>query len=520
MEAVSIPVLIIEDEYLIRSLIRNSIDWESLGFQVVGEAEDGEQALELVQQIRPRLLIVDINIPFMNGIELATRVRLQNPHIQIIILTGYEEFQYARKALQVGVLNYLLKPLNPEELIQALSKAKQIILKDEMEIIQKFGISNQGQAVDVSIVKTEFLRTLLKSPLDEQLKVRLKLYKVNIPPLARICLSSGKGILDPVFIDLLPPTLVVFPDEDGRLVLILPDDPGKVRLQDTEYYGICRRLIEKGKDSGVAVTVGISGSFSQFEEIPRVFHEAEQALEEKFYKGPQKIYLFVLGAQKARETELPLIVDKRQLLIVFREMKRVKETVSALLDQMKAIQAPRKYCELVCIEIISILQEYFEEQGIDKMTEFFKKDIFKIINELDYFTSLRTWLLQFVEDALLRSTHKVNHRTQFIVQKAKEFIERNYAKKSLTLEQIADVVNVAPNYLSTVFKKKLKVSVIEYLTSYRLKKAKDLLDEDPLLTITEVSDKVGYMDPYYFSKCFRKQYGLAPSFYIRNKNRT
>jgi len=520
MDTVSIPVLIVEDEYLIRSLIRNSIDWEALGFQIVGEAEDGEQALELVKKIRPRLLIVDINIPFVNGIELATTVRLQNPHIQIIILTGYEEFQYARKALQVGVLSYLLKPLNPEELIQALSQAKQTILKDEWEIVQKFGVSNQGLGVDVSIVKTEFLRSLLKSPLEEQLEARLQLYKVQIPQIARLGLSSGKRILDPVFRNLLPRNLVVFPDESGRLVLLLPDDPGKARMQDTEYYGICRILIEKGKELGEAVTVGISGSLSQIDELPRAYHEAEQALEEKFYKGSQKIYLFDPSTQKQRETELPPIVDKRQLLIVFREMKRVKETVSTLLDQLKAIQASRKSCELVCIEIISVLQEYFEEQGIDKMAELLKKDIFLILESLDTFSSFKTWLLQFVEEALLLSNGKVTHRTRFIVQRAKEFMERNYAKKSLTLEQIADVVNVAPNYLSTVFKKELRVSVIEYLTSYRLKKAKELLDEDPLLTITEVAEKVGYMDPYYFSKCFRKQYGLAPSFYLRRKNGT
>ncbi len=271
---------------------------------------------------------------------------------------------------------------------------------------------------------------------------------------------------------------------------------------------------------GEVVTIGISGRISQFKDIPRAYQEAEQALEEKFYKGLQKIYLFETRMQKKQEVELLPMVDKQDLLLTFREMKRVGETLSSLLDRLKVMEAPRRSCEWVCIEVISVLQEFFEEQGVEKPDELVKEDLFRILESQETFSALKAWILQFVQDALHRIDIRGSNRTRFIVQRAKRFIEQNYSKKSLTLEQIADVVNVAPNYLSTVFKQELKVSVIEYLTSYRLKKAKDLLDEDPLLSITEVADRVGYMDPYYFSKCFRKQYGLAPSPYLRRKSST
>ncbi|HOV37491.1 MAG TPA: response regulator, partial [Spirochaetales bacterium] len=183
METLHIPVLIVDDEYLIRSLIRNAVDWEKLGFQIVGEAEDGEQALQLIEQFKPRLLIVDINIPFLNGIELSIQVHLRYPYIKIIILTGYEEFQYAQKAIQAGVLNYLLKPLDTEEFQKSLEQAKDLILEEEKNKLLTLhtGTSN---GKEVGMLREQFLRSLLlpgNSFTDSELEGSLRMYHIQLP---------------------------------------------------------------------------------------------------------------------------------------------------------------------------------------------------------------------------------------------------------------------------------------------------------------------------------------------------
>ena len=126
-----IKVLIVDDEYLLRQLIRNTLDWGSLGFEIIAEAEDGEQALEVIEDTRPQLAIVDINIPLLNGLELSKSIRKNYPQIRIIILTGYGEFEYAKEAISLGVSNYILKPINKEELEKAILDIK----KDTSKIL-------------------------------------------------------------------------------------------------------------------------------------------------------------------------------------------------------------------------------------------------------------------------------------------------------------------------------------------------------------------------------------------------
>ena len=156
-----IPVIIADDEYLIRSLIRNSLDWEGLGYQIIGEAEDGEEALQMAEELHPRLMIVDINMPFINGLELSAIIRKRFPYIHIIILTGYEDFQYARQAIQAGVLNYLLKPIKPDEMSEVLGTTRQKILLEVRHRL--FSIQNRVQKVEPapSRLKERFLRALI-----------------------------------------------------------------------------------------------------------------------------------------------------------------------------------------------------------------------------------------------------------------------------------------------------------------------------------------------------------------------
>lgn len=152
-------ILIIDDEILIRELIKKSIDFNALGFEIVGEAKDGRQAMEMIEALHPNLLLLDINIPIINGITLAQSVNKEYPEIQIIILTGYSQFDYAKGAIEAGVLDYLLKPLNNSEFIKALSKAKDVLSNQNQ--IKKTISDYQNQKLRLD--KKELLLKLIES---------------------------------------------------------------------------------------------------------------------------------------------------------------------------------------------------------------------------------------------------------------------------------------------------------------------------------------------------------------------
>ena len=263
-----IPVLIVDDEYLIRSLIRNSLDWEGLGFRIVGEAEDGETALKLVEELKPRLLILDINIPFLNGLEVSRRLRSSRPDVKIIILTGYEDFQYALQAIKAGVLNYILKPINAEEFQAALGLAREVIRSEGKTSLPDFADAEVGLPA-----RERFFRLLVTGGAgfpEKTVADRFRLFKTGLSPENFVTilfdvrrLGEGKTVRAleqdlQAFLARLPserlkalPPYELFPDEAGRLVLLVNDDPLTSRRKDKAFYPLAEVFRAAGREAGL-----------------------------------------------------------------------------------------------------------------------------------------------------------------------------------------------------------------------------------------------------------------------------
>jgi two-component system response regulator YesN len=515
MEKLHIPVLIVDDEYLIRSLIWNAVAWEDLGFQIVGEAEDGEQALQLIEQFKPRLLIVDINIPFLNGIELSIQVHLRYPYIKIIILTGYEEFQYAQKAIQAGVLNYLLKPLNTEEFQKSLEQAKDLILEEEKnKFLTLHTRTSKGK--EVGILREQFLRSLLLSGTsftNSEVEESLRMYHIHLPKCFVLGILDGNPIKELFSFPSWDKEAIFFYDDSGRVVLLFLNERD-IPMRESHA------LVNTGIEKGVELTIGLSRGHSGSSKLPDAYQEALHALEHKFYEGTGRVFLYQPDPSPSKKWKgSPNVLDKNTMVMGLRagNSRLIEELLTRLFDWITEKKPPREYCELICVEIFAVLYEFLDEQGIPPQTYFNEMDILEELRIRDTFESLKAWMFQTVLETCSKKEMRSSKRTQLVVQKARQFIEKNFSKKYLSVEHVAEHVSVTANYLSGVFKRELQVSVIEYLTQCRLKKAKELMEAEPLLSIGEIADRVGYMDPYYFSKCFRKQYGIAPSHYIRNR---
>ena len=524
MSTMRIPVLIVDDEYLIRSLVRNSIEWESLGFQIVGEAEDGESALKMVENLRPLLMIVDINIPFMNGIDLAKAVRLKFPQIKIIILTGYEDFHSARSAIQAGVLDYILKPISPEEFGKTVVAARDTILLEERNRL--LSIQNQVRPqLDTQSLRERFLLTLLTGKHDdrqEEIRDRWELFRIVLQPehfvVAVIIPQDSVSLAD--LVPLSEEELLT--DESGRIIVIANEDRRTTRLKDKKYYEAVESVLKQINRRGISATAGISKVTAAISDLSGAYRQAREACAGCYHEGMNRILFYTYISQNRQDgIELPSFSDREGLLLFLRsgQHSRAESLVREYLGEVAAKRQPREYCEAACMEIVTIINEFLEENGLN-LKPFINgaDDVFMLFQHFSTFNDLTAWIITIIKQILgAREIGKAS-KTQLVVRKAKQYIERNYSKRFVTLERIAETVSVSPSYLSSVFKKELGVSVIEFLTDYRLKAAKKIMDKAPLEPIMQIAERVGYSDPYYFSKCFRRQFGVSPSAYLRSKN--
>ncbi len=523
MAKMRIPVLIVDDEYLIRSLVRNSIDWDELGFEIVGEAEDGEAAFNMVETLRPLLMIVDINIPFVNGVELAKKVRLKYPQIKVIILTGYEDFHYARAAIHAGVLAYNLKPIDPEEFRETVIEARDTILIEER--YRLLSIQNQvASQPDTSSLKSRFLLTLLNgkhggSP--KAIQDRWELFRIPLHPGGFVVSVIVAATAVPA--EDLPevPSMELLIDETGRIILISNDDPKTSRIKDKSYYEVAKTLISALNSRGIDIIAGISTLVPEIADLPEAYRQALNASERCYHEGRNIIHVHsFMDESRQSWVDLPSFSSREDLLLLLRSGQKQKavDLVRSYLLSIKEKKYPREYCETACMEIISIINEFMEENSLSlKAYLNGADDVFALFLRFTTFDDLMFWLVNMLSQLLSGRDSGKTSKTQLVVRKAKLFIERNYTRKFITLERIAESVSVSPSYLSSVFKKELGFSVIEFLTDYRLRAAKGLMDKEPLEPIMEIAERVGYSDPYYFSKCFRKQFGVSPSDYLRSK---
>ncbi len=508
-----IPVLIVDDEYLIRSLVRNSVDWEALGCIVVGEAEDGEQALRLVEELKPRLVVVDINIPFINGLDLSLRLKNAHPGLRVIILTGYEDFHFARTAIKVGVVDYLLKPINPEELSRAVGAAREGLRKDDEEA----SFAHSGPAAAPEDVLRAFLSgepqglaavESVRFGIDLGKPLVLVLFGAE-PPLGPAAVKAAAGI-----------PCEAFAYRDGAVALIANEDGRTIRFKDKAYHAACESVRSLAAASGGTVSAGVSLPASGPDRLPAAYEQALSALADAFYVGSGRIHPYA-ERPPVPEAELPTLPPRASLILLLRSgaFRELESLIRTLFRDLGKIRAPRGYCEMLCLEIALVAADFLKEVGLpaNELPDA-GADPYRQVRELKTLMDMEAWLAELIERSAAAGDSSGQSRTRLVVKKAKSFIERNFQRKHLTLESIAEQAAVGPSYLSSVFKKELGVSVIEYLTDTRLDAAKALMDADPLTAIIAVAERVGYSDPYYFSKCFRKRFGAAPTVYLRKKD--
>ncbi|BFK88384.1 response regulator transcription factor [Pseudoflavonifractor gallinarum] len=531
-------VLIVDDEYLIRSLIRNSVSWEKIEMEVIGEAGDGEEALTFIKTCQPDIALVDINIPFLNGLELAHRIMEEQYRTKVILLTGYREFEYAKQAVQCRVSDYLLKPISAPELERALLRLQEEIRQDRHLHDQAIQNERQGD-YGKRLMKNHFLHQLAFGRIrksEVQIAAELERLEIALCPKELMAMvvelepchqESGDGIYVYAVLNVLCELLrkkehitgVEGLSEIDNCAIVLYNVMGKeeqIRADLKEAWIELTQTMEKHFQ--VVLSAGVSNVFEGYGQAASAVHEAMEALSQKFYENQEKLFFAaectISDGQATYFSGIDL--EELQIRMDAGEWEGGLHLIQNLFEKMRQQRVRAEVVKMTALGLITVLHSLVSRYQFP--TELLSSDgtlISKRIDQSDTCTEIEHVLV----DYYCRLTEKIQTSCQIskIVYLAKAYIEEHYASEDISLKEIAATVFATPAYVSSLFKKETGNSIIEYITICRMRRAAELLHQEHDLSLTAVSEQVGYTDPYYFSRCFKKYYGVTPSKFLASR---
>ena len=534
-------IILVDDEEEVRQSIIRKINWTEAGFKVVGDAENGEDALEKVEALEPDLILTDIRMPYMDGLTLAERVRQKYPSIKIVIFSGYDDFEYAKQAIKLNVTEYILKPVNVEELTAILKRIK-ANLDEEIEQKRNVNLLREHYIKSLPILREQFLNELVSYPMPET-EVEDKLREYAIP------LSGAKkwvaaaidiepeeirdGVLLPLHKekDLIPISVMQLVEEklknycrcalatsartaESEIAVIAAIDEENSQTGLIDVLGdVCK---ETRKILEVPITIGIGHGCQKLSDISSSYKAAVDALGYKAIVGSGST-IYINDVEPVSSGKLQFDgKDEAELIsaIKFGPREKIEAAVQTIIDKMSDAKVHFRQCQAymlsVSSSIVQMIQQYDldMEQLLEEGSE--REDTFAIIPRMQKREDFSQWLLS----ASLRMNQVMNQERdntmKQVIQKAKQYIMDNYQDPELSVEKICRHLHMSPAYFSTMFKKETGQAYIAYLTEVRLDKAVELLGKTDDKTYI-IAAKVGYQEQNYFSYVFKKRFGISPT---------
>lgn len=511
----SLKVLIVDDEYLVRELIKRSIDWEVLGLEVVSEASCGMEALEEVEKHHPDIILTDICMPIMDGIELSRQVLKRYPQIKVVVLTGHDEFNYARDSISIGVKEYLLKPIDPVSLTDTLIKQISEINRDKNRDLERKEI--------LPLLQEKVLNDLLsvrglRSDIYENLKRYNIDFKTDKFQVALIEVKSSKESLylkiKEVFLTIKEYFISLddyycFMGNRGFIVILDHGGGQLVSLCELILNNVIQRL-------GHSIVVGLGRDVLGIESIANSYDEASKALEYQVVEGVDSIIHFSdIDPITGYDSNLhhKLIKD-----YTFSVKTGLKDKSSLFIDQLfdlqlKSIGGDLTSVRVMASNIMSVILSIAMKNELD-MDKVYGDGI-QPYNRIFNLKSLEE-IINYLKEISISIIDGINSRNSQItcklITEVKKYIVNNLGNINLNLSFVAENFNVNSSYLSRKFKQETGETFMEFLSSIRVNRAIELLKTTDLRSY-EIADEVGVGDPHYFSIFFKKHTGLSISEY-------
>lgn len=529
-----LKVFLVEDEFVVREGIKKNIDWQSHGYEFCGEASDGELAFPMIQKLKPDIVITDIKMPFMDGLTLSRLIKKEMPWIEIIILTGHQEFEYAKEGIKIGVAEYLSKPISGAELLKEVDALAVKIeeKRQEREIREMYKKEMEENFLKA---RTDLFRYLVageKSPaelleLAGELDIDLSAIWYNIMLLktqskyhAHDEYSNSLVELEQKFKQLDDGAHLLTFDRnlEGKALLFKADSKEELEQLQKDYLDKMQEIL--ANYSHVRYFGGIGEPVNRLRELPTSFEKASHAFAHRYLVSDSRII-------SCEETENGVYMEKDEFNISNVDPKQI--------DRNKI----KEFLKLGnSHEVIYFVEEFFKDLGNGAM----KSNIFRQYITMDaYFCvvdfleglqipreeiepldvasgtlqsqeSAMDYVVRIIGKALELREKTASNRYGDVVDEVMAYIEKNYADEELSLNLLASHVNFSPNHLSMIFSQQTGQTFIKYLTDYRMNKAKELLRCTGKRS-SVIALEVGYKDSHYFSYLFKKTQGMTPTQY-------
>ena len=529
-------VFIVEDEIVVREGIKNNIHWEEEGFIIAGDESDGELAYPMILREQPDILITDIKMPFMDGLELSKLLKKEMPQLKIIIISGYSDFGYAQQAIDIGITEYLLKPVTPNKLMTAVKNAAVVIEKErkDKQILEQYQllvyqkqvekrkdffsalvggkmslsqIIEQEEELGINMVASAFCIILF------QFKVQEYMYEYSNEIVQ--CEARMEEALRKY------PEIKVFErGMDGLAFILLGEDEEQIEALTQK---LCMLLISicNGR---VHYFGGIGRVVHRIRDLQLSYLDANRAFSLRYFeKGDQFLSYRDVGnikdqiGNQINVSELNL--EKLDRLLLEEFLKRgtiqdVEEFVDRYFNGLDSNTMKSSFFrQYIMMDGYSAIMKFLKDMKCPKeKIDNSLKNMMDITEQLTSLEDCCKFYKSILKEAIDLRNKSSQKKYSGLIDKAKEYILNNYAMSDLTLNKVASKVNISPNYFSSLFNQETGMTFIEYLTDIRMDKAKEYL-RCSSKKITEIGYLVGYLDSHYFSYIFKKTQNFTPSEY-------
>ena len=535
-------VFLVEDEVIMRNGIKNNIPWEQEGFSFVGEASDGELAWPLIKKTKPDILITDIRMPFMNGLELSELVRREMPDTKIIILSGYSEFDYAKQAITLGVTDYLLKPITSEKLLEVVKRVADIIRREreQSDLLMQYKkemqeniIYEKRQLFDRIVLQDCSAREFLEQGRALGLDLTAAFYAVLLFKLMTPDESqSYSGALVQAAervnaeMESRENVLVFERGAEGWIFLIKAEMEEQVEAELQSFEAQVRQLVSGSTE--LHYFGGVGDTVQRMSDIRSSYQSASKAFSSRFFMEKNQLVRAsqMEQARRPEERAMSLIrVDAskvdRKLVENFLRVGVAEETDDFVEEYFKNIGLENyrslMFCHYLIVDMNFCACQFLEGLGIEPSA---LPDDCRDVDQFSHYTTSAEGMIAYVKklftETLRLRDGSARNKYQDLIEAAKAVIAENFQNNEFSMNQAAAMVNISPSYFSTLFRQETGTTFIEYLTDVRLTKAKELLMCTDMRS-SEIGYQVGYKDSHYFSYIFKKICGCTPKEYRARK---
>ena len=536
-------ILLVDDEILVRDAIRENIDWGKLDCELIGDCENGKQAVEFVKTHEVDIVLTDILMPYMDGMELSHFLHDNYPDVLIVIFSGFGEFEYAKKAIQYNVSEYMLKPVTAMELTKVIENMKEKLdsRKKEQRKMESLTQVSQDYHKNANVIRSKALDCLVKCTrevqvsLDELERMGItfqaasyrvavfdidtysEMYQMDMDKqqesalMAFVLFNVGDEIV------VQEKAGVVYQEGNNRVCIIFAGNRTKEFSEN--IHRICHEIQKKVKEViGLETSIGIGSWVRSPYELIYSYRLAAKAIDYRYLLGGNLLFDM---EEKKTDNSIFLINDLETLTEAIKSGDRrlMEETLGQIETEIKSALVEKSYACIYLQQVIRAIGNTCQSLSEEPEKIIAQREaLLKAVTEQRMFSQAAALVEKYAQEVFdeLQELNSSSGQRQGML--AMDYIQKNYMDPGLSLNSICSYLNISTSYFSTIFKDETGETFTEVLIRTRMEKAKELL-ENTTLKNYEIAEKVGFSDPHYFGISFKKMTGCTPTEYAKEKRR-